>query len=498
MSDNHPISNNDLGPLTDDLQTLTRTSNPVGFIDLQIPALDAEATRTGLDTADLIAAATERITDDAVRRSAEKLFDISSRTESFTHRSRLAAEQMGISLDGFRRRSGGRPSRRDLVVVELARQIQQFAPANATTSEITAAEITISEASTTETRTTGTDTSRAGTDAPAIDDESHGPQPDTTVDETGVTEPANPSRRRRLPLAVIAALVIVAVGSIGVIGVRNYIRSVQADRIAELARDVPGDLDMSLYCVDTYSQDTIAEPQGSGWVCRNADDPSSSPMPIDPDEVCATQYGESTRAIALDDTAGAWRCELIGPVTTTADCQIAPGAFDASLADTMSPFAQGFRQRFERADDLPCPTSIMHRWADGILQELGSEGEQSALIALSPDTIVLLEGSAWAAFDRIKGITGSLVGYPLNEPEQRFDGVLVELSADGALFATSERATFHWLPPVVYQYWVEHGACLGPPVSDPYTNGDHFRQDFLNDSLVLNPSTVSFHTLGDC
>ncbi len=467
-------------PLADDLQTLARTSNPVGFIDLQLSALDSEAARTGLDTAELIANAIEQITDDAVRRSAQMLFDFASRTESFTRRSRLAAEQMGISLDGFRRRSDGRPSRRDLVILEVAGQITTV-PAAVRLKEPPGA----------------ADSGHANVDVDVeLAEETSSASTNTTSTEatTATPDAAPGSRMKRAVLVGTAILVVV---SLGAIGVRSYIRSVQADRIAELARDVPGDLDMSLYCTEQYNDDTIAEPSGSGWVCRNADD-GSSPIPIDPDEVCATQYGESTRAIALDDTAGAWRCELIGPVATSQECDIAPGAFDASLADTMSPYAQGFRQRFEQADNLPCPSSIMHRWADGILQELGSQNEQSALIALSPDTIVLLEGSAWAAFDRVKGITGSLVGYPLNEPEERYGGLVIDLSADGALFASSQQATFHWLPPVVYQYWIDNVACLGPPVSDPYTNGDHFRQDFSNDSLVLNPSTISFNALGEC
>ncbi len=440
------------------------------FIDLRTPALDAEAIRTGLDSAELIAVAVGQITDDAVRRSAEQLFDISNRTESFTHRSRLAAEQMGISLDGFRRRSDGRPSRRDLVVLEVANQIQQLGSAH---EGVAAADPIETESSTVNSGTVNSS---------SIDSQS--------------LETVGPSKRR-LDLLLLVGLLGLVIVSVGVLAARSYIRSVQADRIAELTRDVPGDLDMSLYCTETYDGDIIAEPSGSGWVCRDADD-QSDPISIDPDEVCATQYGESTKALALDDTAGAWRCELVGQPSKSEECEIAPGAFDASLADTMSPFAQGFRRRYEQAESLPCPTSIMHRWADGILQELGSEDEQSALIALSPDNIVLLEGSSWMAFDRIKGITGSLVGYPLNEPEDSHDGLLVELSADGALFATNDRSTFHWLPPVVFQYWTDHLTCLGPPVSDPYTNGDHFRQDFLNDSLVLNPSTVSFHALGDC
>ena len=92
------------------------------------------------------------------------------------------------------------------------------------------------------------------------------------------------------------------------------------------------------------------------------------------------------------------------------------------------------------------------------------------------------------------------MGYPTNEPQLVDDIYQVQLSVGGALVASQMDAPFHWLPAVVYSRWQELGgpsSCLGMPISDPYTDGASFKQDFTSGLFSLSTVTGTMTYEGD-
>lgn len=474
--------------LTDELERLCRRARPVDIRAVDTPTLDEVANVAGTTAGELVAWAVQQVEPLAYREAAHRLLtDDAVRSQTFTVRSKLAAEAFGISYDGFRRAGDGRPSARTSVLTEVARHAAHR----------------------------GQDTS--GEQADPV-----GPDELVTIDNEprtpGILVAAHTAQRRRRTVAVAAAAIglLAAAIAIPVLTRSDRPRAEAADslpsadssgpRLAAPSTQVPptvdgpstslyGSIDVSSFCTQRYGEGSIAQADpgsdASGWRCFGSD----GSKPVDLDEVCRTQYGQSAVATSIASGPGNWRCvvEVGGPADADT-CAVEPGSFDSSLTDEFSTYAADFRQLYELHGGqatLGCPLNLMHHWAGGVMQELGTDGTPSAsLLALSPDQALLLEGAAWQAFDRIKGLTGGLVGYPVNEPVLEDEMVVIRLSAGGMLIAKKIEGPFYWLTPVVTDYWLKHGGrtgCLGPPASDAYTDLGTFKQAFERGQLTLDP-----------
>lgn len=443
-----------------ELERLARKARPMDVRNVETPELERIASSAGLSIGDLIAQGVESTEPKAYRDAAHSLLvDDAVRSKTFTTRSKLAAAAFDVTYDGFRRVSKGRPSIREMVFIELAQSITREA-------------LTVKEAVS------------------------------SGVESHPAALSLQGNRWRRRSLVAIAVLVITAgVGAWWLAalaaggpeagaGETGGAPAVADDGEARLF----GDIDVSRYCAETYGSGSIAqadpESDNGGWRC-------SSPGQViaaDLAEACRSQYGNSAHAEAVEGGAGGWRCVTeIGGATAGA-CLVDAGAFDPSLTDEFSAYAARFRTRFEAGggvEALGCPLTLMHHWADGIMQEFGDgEVPTTAILALSPEQVVLLDGASWSAFRRIKGLTGGLVGYPTTEPQLVDEMVVVSLSAGGELMSKSSDGPFYWLAPVVAAYWRQSGGvsgCLGAPISDAYTDLGLFKQDFEQGQLTLNP-----------
>ena len=267
-----------------------------------------------------------------------------------------------------------------------------------------------------------------------------------------------------------------------------------------------GPLDVTSWCVAVRGPAGSAEVTGEDaidWACRGGD---GAPAPIDFDGACELSYGEGAVAINLTNDPYAWQCEPDFGATSGQGCPIAAGAFAESKTDEFSRFAGAFTRIWADEGGGVCPATIMHRWGEGIIQELGRTPGQAgflgAILARDPETVVLLDGSAWQAYAQVIGLSPGLVGYPVGSVDDSLEStLLVPLSAGGALVARDTSGQFHFIPGVGYTVWLADGGvagCLGAPVSNPYAVEVGFRQDYEGGALILDAVQGRIVTEGPC
>ncbi|MGF1595835.1 MAG: hypothetical protein ACFCVK_02740 [Acidimicrobiales bacterium] len=482
--------------LLGDLERYVKLTKPASLRAFQGDALGGVAGELARGVGPLIEDAVERIADRRYRRAAWLLLvDPEHRTSNLTTRSSLAAAEFGLAPDTFRKRTDGASPRTE-VLDEVASELAQLATAPTPESDPSSAVAPSAVA--------------PSVVAPAARPVAPATDPGRTVNAAGPLG----FRRRRLVAVAVALLVGVVVGSltrfVGPDADGSEAAGEQDGAVAGPAtgpgggEELMGEVDVSLHCETTNGAGWVAAPDpasSSGWLCRRG--AGGPTVAADIAAACHEQYGDAASA-RVGDGPSTWRCVMVAePSAADGDCAVAAGSYDPSLSGEYAPYAASFRRRFDEsaAATTACPLTVMHRWATGILQELGTDGVSTgALVATEPDAVLLLDGSAWQAFNRIKGIYGEFVGYPENEPERRGDVVVVALSAGGALVAERLDGPFYWLPPVIFPYWKGRGGptgCLGLAISDPYASGDSFKQDFEHGRLVLDPLAGSFGPEGD-
>lgn len=508
--------------LTEDLQALCRLTIPAEIRGFGGERLGAMAADLGIGVDRLIERAVTDIRDERYRAAARILLvDPERRCDNMTTRSALAAEVFGLNPDGFRRKRRRRGSARDEVLGEVAHQLEAIAAVGAESSG----------------GGSGGDESSGG--EPGGDESSgggssgRGPAGEPGGVDEGPPGPAGaPDRAPRivaglrsapralgrmasrigrpgLPalglLLLVAGLVIVPVAWRLSTGGGDDRSGAQV--LAPASTDVvllAGEIDVTLHCQDNHGSAWSAHPTTGGgleWLCR--DPTGGNEIAADLDRACQEQYGPAARATNRESSPEAWRCEIaLARTLMRADCAVDAGGFDSDASYDFAVFAASFRARYREGggvEALGCPRTTVHRWGSGVLQELG-DGDRAtgALLAASAeDGVVLLVGSSWEAFDRIKGITGAFVGYPTAEPERSDDVWTVPLSGGGSLVAARHEGPYLWIPPVAWGLWISLGGaegCLGLPLTDPYAAETSLRQDFENGQLVLDPAVGRLET----
>lgn len=448
-----------------ELEEISRAYGPGKIRQVDTPGLTLIAQQLELTRDELIAECVSKIDDDRYRSTADTLLIRPEvRQSNFTQRTSLAAAEFGIGVDAFRRvpKQGGL-STRSLVLLEAAQQAADIAPTAATENA-------------------------ASKQTPVLEALS-------TSDSEPHSQDLLTSNRRAWLAPIMALAAFVALGAFAIQRVPDSAASIS----------LAGEVDVTMQCVAQGDQDSVAlpDPSSAGWLCRAGDGVRET---ADIEQACHFQYGTESSAQNLSGNNSSWRCVTHFPIDSDDDCPVAAGAFNPSTSDIHSPFASSFRHRYEEAgghEVLGCPTQLLHHWVAGPMQELETEdGQKSAIIALTPDAPILLQGTAFGAFNRVKGITGELVGFPTSEPYVRTGIYYVDLSSGGSLIAATEDAPFYWVPPVVAESWAALGgvdSCVGLPISDPYSADGAFKQDFEDGVFSLSVLTGElFHTGDNC
>ena len=392
-----------------ELEDLCRQHQPESIRGLDTPELTRIAQSLKLSRDELVTQAVAQIGDQRYREAANALLaDPSIRFENLTARTKQAAENFNLGVDAFRRAGKGKRSNRSKVIFEVAQQVLAI------------------EAQAQATKATESDNSGDSAASPATSSSAPDTDPVTSIVlQNPVETPTRPapSRRSQSRLLVPAALIgIVVIGVLVMLAFRSgrttneaidtsdqptTTNNATASSTAtstqpptttaettttaalptELTR-LMGEVDVTLHCVTEHGAGWTAAPDvGSktGWACRVGGGASS--VPADIQLACEQQYGLESEAINLSDTSASWRCAT--EVThNEGACPVNAGEFNPSLANEQSPYAAGFRQRYDLEGgetSLGCPTQVMHQWAKGILQELEDDsGNQSAILALDP------------------------------------------------------------------------------------------------------------------
>ncbi len=282
-----------------------------------------------------------------------------------------------------------------------------------------------------------------------------------------------------------------------------------ADPVATASRiqNPAGPLDVTLWCTSRFGPDAAAEVVGNGatdWACRGGTVGDDSA--VDFDAACTFAYGESARAQNLTNDHYDWECKPDAQ-TSTSDgaCALGVGRFDEANTHDFARYASGFGAAWRSTEDAPCPATVMHRWSEGVIQELGrtQDGEfAGAILATAPDNVIVLVGPLWNAYAQVIGLSAGLVGFPSGPlDETAEDSSILPLSAGGTLAARRSTGQYHWIPGVAFTAWLEAGGvagCLGAPVSNPYAITVGFRQDYENVALILDTTVGELRTDSDC
>lgn len=455
--------------ILEEYERICRAYEPADIRGVQAPKLTAIAAHTEVSIPELTKRAVSEIDDDRHRRAAFVLLvDPDVRHNNLMERTRLAAAEFGVGTDAFRRvpKSGGL-SNRSKVLLEAAQATTLIA--------------------------TQPESAEPKLGAPSLDHRSSR-APATTA-------PADDARSHKRGLLIGLSCALLA----SVLLLVWQLTSTPLQSASDIIQ-LSGEVDVTLQCQSDHGSNWVANPdtQSSNWICREAG--GIKTIPADIQAACDSQYGDESTAQNLSGNNASWRCVTHVPTSPGAECPLAAGSFNPSAANVQSTFAAAFLQRYAEAggkDSLGCPTQLIHRWGQGFLQELEDEqGNRSALLSITPGTAILLTGNAWGVFDRIKGLSGELVGYPTGEPTL-VDGLyIVGLNAGGALVAASPEAPYHWLPPLVLESWKSLGAkdsCVGMPISDPFAMDSSFRQDFEHGTFSLNVVSAELsHTGPNC
>ena len=268
-----------------------------------------------------------------------------------------------------------------------------------------------------------------------------------------------------------------------------------------------GPLDITLWCTSRFGDDAAAEVTGNGsddWACRGGS--VANDQAIDFEAACAFAYGDGARAQNLTNDPYDWECKPDSDAALRdGPCAIGVGRFDPSNTHDFARYAAAFLTTWNSQAEAPCPATVMHRWSEGVIQELGPRfaGEYGgAILATDPDNVVLLTGAIWSSYAQVIGLSPGLVGFPTGPvDESAGDSSILPLSAGGALVARTSTEQYHWIPGVALTTWLQSGGvggCLGAPVSNPYAIPIGFRQDYENGALILDVTIGEMQTEGEC
>jgi uncharacterized protein with LGFP repeats len=153
-----------------------------------------------------------------------------------------------------------------------------------------------------------------------------------------------------------------------------------------------------------------------------------------------------------------------------------------------------FRQEYIAAGGkkvLGAPSDLVHVWGEGVIQNFSGGAEEAAVImAVDPDSAVVLAGGAWFAYDRIgggRGRTVEYVGYPIRVEDRVDGGAIIRLrpgpkgDGDSAVVrGPNSRKGFFWIPPAIWRRYLELGGPvrLGYPIAEQETYPGGVRQRF--------------------
>ena len=462
--------------ITSELDRLMRLYKPADIAAFAAPLLTSYAEANSQTIQRLIEARIDAMPDDRYRAAAQILLvQESIRSNNLSARTKKAATEFGQAYDTFRRAGSDGGTPRDSVLKAVAAVIiDDPRPDRGINVVLIAA---LSGAALSILLVAGALIAFGGTSSVNADTTA---SPDTTALPETTPIPAEPT----------TAVEVTA--------------PPDTTQLTETTADVAlGEIDVSLQCISAFGDDWVAVPTGTTWACRAPF--GTQTEPADLVAACKNQYGDRAKPVSTNPDSASWQCAT--PLTAadaSDECSISAGQYDASQADDFADIASGFRERYELAggaDAVGCPQVMIHRWADGYLQELRqNDGGRAGLLSLRNQAPLLLEGSAWDAFNRIKGFTGGLVGFPLDEPVDADGHSALQLTGGGAIVSgLSESRSYRWMPSVVFERWLSIGgsdSCLGIPTTDPFTVGAQFKQDFEGGSMVLDPSIGALSVMG--
>ncbi|MEM9656622.1 MAG: hypothetical protein AAGA65_31395 [Actinomycetota bacterium] len=455
-----------MGDLRAELDELKRLSKLDAYRAASFPGLAAKATDAmagGVDDSDsiemLVGTAIASMSEGPHKAAASQLIGFGpDRWQSLKQRRARAAEATGMSPETFRRREEA------TVLDEVARQIAGLGGSQA---------------------------------EPAVHRRS--------IDRSRIAVVV--SLLGLLLLAVLGYWVLPGLRADGDVEASGVGATPAREQPANIPVDLTGPLDVTLWCVEQFGPGASAEVTGQtarDWACRSL--LSDGDAGVDFDAACAFAYGQATRAQNLTNDPYGWECRPSpDAIRPGGPCEIGVGTYDPLNSHAFDQYASPFVRAWRAAETDLCPGTIMHRWGQGVVQELGDstpDGYEGAILAVDPDDVVVLDGSLWKAYERVIGLSPGLVGFPAGEPVEIDDGSeVLHLSAGGALVSRPPTDQYYWLPGVAFTAWLESGGrtgCLGSPVSNPYAVEVGFRQDYESAGLILDLTQGEIQVDGDC